>query len=353
MPCNKYNEWREEDIFTFNQYVLQKQLECVPVGRSSGKNMPNLVRLFMYTPMPAVAQATLYMNKICISTMLVSGNLAKEVPVTDQVRMIMKFMEDMGDFVFSLGNESSPGVEIKELTESPVCGSGVLKKLEGPMKANVTLDLKKDVDGTEMEPPKEDRDQVNEMQTGDNVKGDRSLISPRSESSDTESQKDIAAKDADKNVSTEVSKEAGNVVNLPEIKEEAEIDTANASNVEPAVSDSGSIEMLDTISSITEPDMSDSRSVDTGFHSSDFNLNLDQNPQGQTVMLAHVKSPGLFYVHIVSKQVGSSLDRLMKCLNQQFEKMSKRDLTKLSKTLKPVVNKMVCAQFLEDNCFYR
>ena len=339
MPCNKYNEWREEDIFTFNQYILQKQLECVPVGRSSGKNMPNIVRLFLHTPMPAVAQPTLYMTKICIATALVNQGLAKEVAVTDQVRMILKFMEDMGDFVFTLGNENSPGVEIKELTESPVCGSGVFKKLEGQMKASVTLDLNKEVENTETEPHKEDSNKVDQTPTSDGVKVDRSLISPRSECSDTESHKDLVAKDTDKSVSTEAAKEVAG--NLPEIKEEAEVSVC------------GSMEMLDTISSVTEPDMSDARSVDTGFHSSDLNFNLDPNPQGQKVMLAHVKSPGLFYVHIVSKQVGSSLDRLMKCLNQQFEKMNRRSLARLSKSLKPAVNKMVCAQFLEDNSFYR
>ena len=350
MPCNKYNEWREEDIFTFNQYVLQKQLECVSVGRSSGRNMPNLVRLFLHTPMPAVAQPTLYMTKICIATALVNQGLAKEVAVTDQVRMILKFMEDMGDFVFTLGNESSPGVEIKELTESPVCGSGVFKKVEGQMKASVTLDLNKEVENTDTAPPKKDSNRVDQSPTDDGVKVDRSLISPRSECSDTESHKDLDA-NTDKSVSTEVAKEVTG--NLPEIKEEAEVEGANAAKEEPAVSVCGSMEILDTISSVTEPDMSDARSVDTGFHSSDLNFNLDPNPQGQKVMLAHVKSPGLFYVHIVSKQVGSSLDRLMKCLNQQFEKMNRRSLARLSKSLKPAVNKMVCAQFLEDNSFYR
>ena len=349
MPCNKYNEWREEDIFTFNQYVYQKQLECVPVGRSSGKNMPNLVRLFLHTPMPAVPQPTLYMTKICIATALVNASLAKEIAVTDQVRMIMKFMEDIGDFVFTLGNESSRGVEIKELTESPVCGSGVFKKLDGQMKASVTLNLNKEVQNTETQPPKEDSKMVSQRQLEDKV--DRSLISPRSECSDTESQKDITVKGAEKSVSAEVANEVAN--NLPEIKEEAEVDSANTNKEEPAVSVCGSIEMLDTISSVTEPDMSDSRSVDTGFHSSDMNFNLEPNPQGQEVMLAHIKSPGLFYVHMVSKKVGSSLERLMKCLNQQFEKMNRRSLARLSKSLKPAVNKMVCAQFLGDNCFYR
>ena len=349
MPCNKYFEWREEDIFTFNQYVLQKQLECVPVGRSSRKNMPNLVRLFMHAPMPAVAQPALYMTKICIASVLVSQGLAKEVAITDQVGMIMKFIEDMGDFIFTIGSANSPGVEIKELTESPVCGSGVFKTLEGQMKASVALDLQKEVKKTN-DTQKEDQKKVDQTHIEDREKVDRSLISPRSECSDTESQKDLIVKTTERSISNEASKETTS--NLSEIKEETDIDAAN-DKAEPAVSICGSMEMLDTMSSVTEPDTSDARSVDTGFHSSDLNLNLDPNPQGQEVMLAHVKSPGLFYVHVVSRQVGNSLDRLMKCLNQQFVKLNKRSLARLSKSLKPALNKMVCAQFLEDNSFYR
>lgn len=81
--------------------------------------------------------------------------------------------------------------------------------------------------------------------------------------------------------------------------------------------------------------------------------NLDLNPQGQEVMTAHIKSPGLFYVHIISQQSGHTLDKLMKSLNGLFEKVNRRKLTKLSKTLDLEVGKLCCAQFTQDNNFYR
>lgn len=339
MPCNKYNEWREEDIFTFSQYVLQKQLECVPVCKNSEKNMPNLVKLFIHAPVPAVAQPTLYMTKICIGTILVSGGLAKDVGITEQVRMIMKFMEDMGDFVFTLGSSDSSGVEIKELMDSPVCGTASMKKLETQMKASVSLDLNKEVKEITDDTPKPETENA-----------ERSLISPRSECSDTESQRDMVVKAPEKTTSPVDMKEE---VNLPEIKEEDELDIADLDKGDPAGSVCGSMEMLDTMSSVTELDTSDARSIDTGFHSSDFNFNLDLNPQGHEIMLSHVKSPSLFYVHVVSRQIGHTLDRLMKCLNQQFEKMNKKSLARLSKSFKPAENKLCCAQFTQDNCFYR
>ena len=342
MPCNKYNEWTEEDIFTFMQYVQRQQLECMPVGRSSGRNMPYLVRLFIHAPMPAVPQASLYLTKISIGALFIDRKLAKEVGIAEQVSLIQKFMEDMGDFVFTLGSSNCSGVEIKELNESQICEvDGSAKNSDGIKIETVSLNLKSE---------------STEVTVTDNVKAeavDQSLISPRSECSDTESQCDLVVKATEKSDTTQIVKETNS--NLPKIKEEAETDLANIDKVEPAVSTCESVEMFDNVSSVTEPDTSDARSVDTGFHSNDlnFNLNLDLNPQGHEVMLAHVKSPGLFYVHVISRQVGYTLDILMKCLNKHFEKLSQKSLTKLSKSLKPTENKLCCAQFMEDNCFYR
>lgn len=80
---------------------------------------------------------------------------------------------------------------------------------------------------------------------------------------------------------------------------------------------------------------------------------LQFNPQGQEVMLSHVKTPHEFYVHIISQQCGEALDSLMKNLNLIFEKVNRRKLARLSKMYEPVVNKLCCAQFLQDNNFYR
>ena len=338
MPCSKYNEWREEDILIFHQYIFRKQLQCMPVCRSSVGNMPYLVRLLILTPVPmvTVAQAPLYLNNISIGSLLVSKGMAKDIGVAEQVTMILKFMEDMGDFVFTLGNSNSSGVEIKELNESHVGES--LDKSDSVLKID-SLELKS-----------EEKEAV-KMENPETSRREESLVSPKSECSDTESQHDLIVKGTEKGDSHQTGNEMPG--NLPGIKEEAELDKVNTDKVEAAISTCGSMEM-ETVSNITEPDTtSDTKSVDTGFLSSDFNLNLDLNPQGHEVMLAHVKSPGHFYVHVISTQIGHTLDRLMKCLNQQFEKLTKKKLTRLSKSFKPEVSKLCCAQFTQDNCFYR
>lgn len=76
------------------------------------------------------------------------------------------------------------------------------------------------------------------------------------------------------------------------------------------------------------------------------------DPKGQ-VMLAHIKTPGEFYIHLISQQSGQTLDKLMKALNMVFERVNRRKLTKLSKTFEPAIGKLCCAQFTQDENFYR
>ena len=105
------------------------------------------------------------------------------------------------------------------------------------------------------------------------------------------------------------------------------------------------------MSSTGTTDMDSERSTDTGFQSTEVTFDLQLNPKGEEVMLAHVQSPSHFYVHML--QVGRTLHLLMKSLNKHFEKMNRRKLTRLSQTFVPVVNKLCCTQFLQDNNFYR
>ena len=71
------------------------------------------------------------------------------------------------------------------------------------------------------------------------------------------------------------------------------------------------------------------------------------------VMLAHVRSPDEFYVHLITQQSGQTLDKIMKTLNTLFDKANRRRLTKLSRTFESAVGKMCCAQFSQDDKFYR
>ncbi|XP_041350109.1 uncharacterized protein LOC121369227 isoform X2 [Gigantopelta aegis] len=71
------------------------------------------------------------------------------------------------------------------------------------------------------------------------------------------------------------------------------------------------------------------------------------------ILISHISSPNNFHVHRVSSETGKTLDRLMKDLNQQFERSSKKQLKKLYKEFTPKVNRLCCAEFSKDSCFYR
>lgn len=76
------------------------------------------------------------------------------------------------------------------------------------------------------------------------------------------------------------------------------------------------------------------------------------DPKGQ-VMMAHIKSPSEFYIHVISQQSGQTLDKIMKALNMLFQKANRRKLTKWSKMFEPDVGRLCCAQFTQDKNFYR
>ena len=169
-------------------------------------NMPYLVRLLMLTPVP-MSNVTMSLNSISIASLLIGKGMAKEIAVPEQVTMILKSMEDMGDFMFSLGPSKSSGVEIKELSESHIEESV----------AHADLAVKDESLGLK----------TNEVETAAGVEvaetsRDDTLLSPRSECSDTESQHELIVKVVEKVDSNQPVKDIG--ANLPGINEEGETD---------------------------------------------------------------------------------------------------------------------------------
>ncbi|VDI37682.1 tudor domain-containing protein 1/4/6/7 [Mytilus galloprovincialis] len=81
--------------------------------------------------------------------------------------------------------------------------------------------------------------------------------------------------------------------------------------------------------------------------------NLDTSLNCYNVMLSFVKSPSHFFVHIVSEVTANTLNVMSNNINTHHSKLSRKQLQKLSKTLIPKVNDVCCAQFMEDNKFYR
>ena len=71
------------------------------------------------------------------------------------------------------------------------------------------------------------------------------------------------------------------------------------------------------------------------------------------VMVSFVKSFSHFYVHIISEVTANTLNVMSNNINSTFSQLSRKQLQKMSKRLSPQVNDICCAQFFEDNNYYR
>lgn len=71
------------------------------------------------------------------------------------------------------------------------------------------------------------------------------------------------------------------------------------------------------------------------------------------VMVSFVKSFSHFYVHIISEVTANTLNVMSNNINSTFSQLSRKQLQKMSKRLSPQVNDICCAQFHEDNNYYR
>ena len=73
-----------------------------------------------------------------------------------------------------------------------------------------------------------------------------------------------------------------------------------------------------------------------------------------TFMLSHVESPSLFWVHPVSEKSSNAIDKVMRELNQCYKTANKMMLKKFFEGDNDLaLNTICCAQFSEDNDFYR
>ncbi|XP_050411820.1 uncharacterized protein LOC126826787 [Patella vulgata] len=70
------------------------------------------------------------------------------------------------------------------------------------------------------------------------------------------------------------------------------------------------------------------------------------------VLMAHINTPGDFYVHKVSLENGQILDKLMENINRKFFAYTKKRLEQLSRDFLPKVNDFCCAKF-KDGFYYR
>ena len=70
-------------------------------------------------------------------------------------------------------------------------------------------------------------------------------------------------------------------------------------------------------------------------------------------MMSYVMNPGLFWVHLVTKDTSMTVDNLMKSLNEIYNIQNEIQYRKHFGEWEPKLYNICCAQFTEDNHFYR
>ncbi|XP_052285566.1 uncharacterized protein LOC127881601 isoform X2 [Dreissena polymorpha] len=353
MPRNKYCVWTDSSLLLFRQYVLTNQLlNCTVTCRSSDPRVPMLVDLAVNYPVPSSQYGGFLNSQISVSTLLINAGLAKQVAVSEQISLLAKSGEaaEMAA-ILSSNVSTTTSLAITELPPDGEQSSRGSRKSEDGKKGQT---VRKDARNKAKEQSKTEADHKNieiAIATTEHVlkvdsdgKGQKvedpleAMVTPRSENSETESQEgEVKVK------VTDVKSQLGRI---KEELDDAEGRKDGNDGKAAIKADTGSV------SSMSDLDLTSL--ADLPLDDMTFDLdNLHLGSQGQEVMLAHIRSPGEFYVHIISQKSGQTLDLLMKNLNARFEEANRRKLMNLSKTFVCEVGKLCCAQFTQDDNFYR
>ncbi|XP_052780968.1 uncharacterized protein LOC128217691 isoform X2 [Mya arenaria] len=313
MPGNRYCEWAESSTHTFSQLTMgNQQLTCTVACPSRDPAIPVLVDLVVSYPVQPTVQQSFVMSQIRVSTLLVNAGAAKPVSVIHQVGL----MSVSGDWE----------------QDADILRYNIALELGAAQESSQTNKSDTDKNMLENDISSDKKDGVKQLTSKGNPGGP---ISPQSEASETESQQ------------TELNKrqvQGGTLGGIMEEADQTQMEQEIRQEVERSeLASESSVSDLDFLTGI------DLKLTDLKFDLDDSNL----NPQGQEVMLAYIGSPGEFFVHIISQKSAHTLDKLMMALNRLFEKANRRKLTKLSKTYEPEIGKLCCAQFTQDDNFYR
>ncbi|KAL4226350.1 piRNA metabolic process [Mactra antiquata] len=381
MPCNKYCVWAEDDINLFRKYASGPSLSCLPQAiRTSSPMIPQIVQLTLNYPVPSMKplpDGSYPLNEFSIGDLMIQAKRARHVGLPEQVGLLVKSGEGANEVSIlkhlsvNAGTESDICITEVEDNKSE-CGklTNKSKKIESnnndekvekgknELNSNVKNEgakpkmpraenVKKKVVETQQEVPKS-----NKQEEDKNTENVAQVVNSESEvSSNLEAKHESKLNGSNKSEPSETeSQVAENKVH--DIPSGGNGSRGQLDKIREEITENGSLDAQSSVMSATSSDFQlDQKSV---FNDLQYDMDsLQFNPQGQGVMLSHVKTPHEFYVHIISQQCGEALDDLMKNLNTMFEKANCRKLSRLSKKFQPEVNKLCCAQFLKDNNFYR
>ncbi|ESO89880.1 hypothetical protein LOTGIDRAFT_164573 [Lottia gigantea] len=319
--------WTEDEINSMTLNVQNQMLLCKPVYCSKSSHFPNLVdvSLLMYPNTPNTPWNAPFGN-INLSAVMIKQRMGRFVPISEQLsslRIMFKdylLPSDETDHEKTLVNQRSESLDEKQSTESGFASSA------SPI-FNVSCQNLTPVE----------KEAISESSIKDLSK----TVTSTSDKSNIKSQ--------------DVTQKVDNLNHNPLEKCDNYLDQqkkSTNSKIECRSQPTSSI-MTDMKNTNVNTATNQTELQNTDIVSSTYVGQKENDPNVRfNVLMAHINTPGDFYVHKVSIENGKNMDKLMKDINQKFFAYTKKRLEQLSRDFLPRVNDYCCAKFKDGN-YYR
>ena len=408
-PNNKYDVWSEQDMHNFSRVTNSKEFFCTLIKQSQQQEIPNIVDLFFNTTLPGTWAPT----PVFMQTILMNSGVGRIVSIQEQLTSFMIFFQlsPKSDSTLSESSNNNIGTapvkaaDLSTMKQSHGKRDSVARNTNNqdlPVRpksndSNDTCDVKESSSKQE-EPISETNncdknksvlvkdqsivkceghttDKVhkvgqNVIASGfvtaeDEITKQKNMVTVSQTFevySDVDPKKKIESEKIDKNDSKCGRDESHSRSTISEVK----CDSGENSGIK----NGGKSGSQQETSTKDEPEVLRVAHNDSVIGSNDFENETDQNANFMegidatvaivdthstcfNVMVSFVKSFSHFYVHIISEVTANTLNVISNNINSTFSQLSRKQLQKMSKSLSPQVNDICCAQFFEDNKYYR
>ncbi|XP_071178897.1 tudor domain-containing protein 1-like [Mytilus edulis] len=385
-PNNKYGVWSEQDILTFSQLANSKKFFCTLIQPNQHPDIPNIVDLFFNSTIPGNWTPT----PVFVQTILINNNIGRMVTIQEQMTSFMMFYrlspksnyspQSSNELTQQFGDSTGRKVRTIDLDkqeslikkQNSIETNDICEEAESHSKESENCKLK-NCDTTLLNTGVNDSQDYTEHEQNNSASGAEATdqikaeIEVEEQSASVTDRKFNLKRDSD-------NQTLGTVKNSISDNKESCRDEEMKQNICDGKESCQDVEMKQsakhskrkenvtenqpdilTVSNSINCDQMNNNEVEViEMTTSDIPLpNIDTSLNCYNVMLSFVKSPSHFFVHIVSEVTANTLNVMSNNINTHHSKLSRKQLQKLSKTLTPKVNDVCCAQFMEDNKFYR